>query len=241
VRNNPISAEKIFSLIDLTRLEEKDTEQEIAPLISQATSSLGHVAAVCVFPRFVSYVASALRDTPIHIAAVANFPHGEEARDDILATIQQACKEGANEIDLVFPYRRYLAGDKTSLEEVRLAKEICGETTCLKVILETGVYPNDSVIYQSSREILLAGADFIKTSTGKLSRGATLTASKAMLLAIQSLASSVKRPLGLKVSGGIKTREVAEQFIHQAIQMMGESWVTPRFFRIGSSRLFVSG
>lgn len=226
---------KIFSLLDLTSLQDSDNAASIAALCQKAQGSLGQVAAICVYPQFVSEVVSKLRGTTIKVASVANFPHGEDNIELISASILQSLAEGATEIDVVFPYRHYLRGKKSSaLNVVSACKDLVGEGIVLKVILETGVIDNLSIIEQLSYELITVGADFLKTSTGKVSVGATIEAAAVMLSAIKSSGTKV----GFKAAGGIRTVEQAMQYIGLAEDIMGEGWVTPEHFRIGASGIF---
>lgn len=223
---------KIFSLLDLTSLQDSDNAASIAALCQKAQGPLGQVAAICVYPQFVSEAVSKLRGTSIKVASVANFPHGEDNIELISASILQSLAEGATEIDVVFPYRHYLRGKKSSaLNVVSACKDLVGKDIVLKVILETGVIDNLSIIEQLSDELITAGADFLKTSTGKVSVGATIEAAAVMLSAIKESGSAV----GFKAAGGIRTIEQAMQYIGLAEDILGVDWVTPEHFRIGTS------
>ncbi|TAK76747.1 MAG: deoxyribose-phosphate aldolase [Gammaproteobacteria bacterium] len=238
VNPNQALIDKLFNLIDLTSLNESDTDSSIAALCEKATSPFGHVAAVCVYPRFVRLVAEQFASTPIKTAAVANFPHGTESLESTLIDISQALQEGAQEIDVVFPYTRYLAGERQYAQQfVTACKAACGEEVTLKVIIETGALNDPAIIADASLDVLTAGADFIKTSTGKIAEGATLEAAATMLLVIQHATPLLKRPLGLKISGGIREVAQAAQYVELADQIMGRDWVTPQTFRIGASKL----
>lgn len=226
----------IFSLIDLTSLNETDTEETIAILCKKATTSSQHVAAVCVYPAFVKYAKACLHNTAVNIATVANFPRGLDSLDRTLAVIQQAINDGAQEIDVVFPYADFLDGKNTH-DFISACKKQCGNTLLLKVILETGALKDSHRIAQASNEVLLAGADFIKTSTGKIDIGATPDAATAMLLTLRELTPLLKRPLGFKASGGIRTIAQASEYIALANRIMGKGWVTPVSFRLGASQL----
>lgn len=234
-------AKKMLTLIDFTSLNENDTEETISVLCQKAVTPLGSVAAVCVYPKFVKQAAQALQGTSVKIATVANFPQGNDPLDDVLATIQQAIQEGAQEIDVVFPYKQYLAGETNdAIDYIKQCKKMCGEKVLLKVILESGAFDDLSILANASRDVLLAGADFLKTSTGKISIGATLPAAKTMLMVIKEMASQLNRPIGFKVSGGVRTVEQANHYIALADEIMGNNWVNPRAFRIGASQLLDS-
>lgn len=224
----------ILSVIDLTSLNDTDTAETISTLCQKAVTPFGHVAAVCVYPKFVAQVKQQLAKQPVRVATVVNFPTGAEELEDVLRVTQQAIKEGAEEIDLVFPYPDYLRGESAKAYDfVRAVKAACGETVLLKVILETGALQDLMKIAEVSYNVCHAGADFLKTSTGKIATGATLDVAAVMLNVI----SKIQRPIGFKVSGGIRTIEQAEQYIQLAKEIMGPDWVTPKYFRIGASRL----
>jgi len=224
----------ILSLIDLTSLNDTDDAVTIAALCKKAVQPNGHVAAVCIYPRFVKQAVTLLANTPVKVATVANFPRGSDAQNQVLDAIHQSIEEGAEEMDVVFPYLSYLSGDKERpYDFIRACKAVCGESRLLKVILETGMLRDLSVIAEVSYHLCHAGADFLKTSTGKTAIGATVDAVQVMLTTIQK----VSRPIGLKVSGGVRTIGQAKQYRELASQIMGEGWVTPAHFRIGASQL----
>ncbi|MDR3478095.1 MAG: deoxyribose-phosphate aldolase [Gammaproteobacteria bacterium] len=225
---------RILSLMDLTSLNSSDTKESIAALCQKAVTPNGHVAAVCCYPEFVSEAAAALKGTPVKIATVANFPLGTDYMQDVLANIRDAIALGANEVDVVFPYERYLGGERALAKDlVRECKKVCGKDVILKVILETGVLNKPSLIADASKAVIEAGADFIKTSTGKAEVGATLMAAAVILLTIKEM----EMPVGLKVAGGIREVEDALEYIDLANKIMGSAWVTPQRFRIGASQL----
>lgn len=229
---------RIYSLIDLTSLNDNDTEASISSLCSKAQTALGHVAAICVYPQFVPLAAANFTGTAVKTATVVNFPEGDSSLETVLAEISQCLQAGAQEIDVVFPYRRYLAGEQQYAHQfVNVCKAACGDNVKLKVILETGALMDPAIIADASYEAFAAGADFIKTSTGKISEGATLEAAATMLLVIKHTEPQIKHRLGFKVSGGIRSIEQAAQYIELADRIMGGNWVTPATFRIGASKL----
>jgi deoxyribose-phosphate aldolase len=225
--------QKIYSLIDLTSLNETDDSAKISELCTKAILSVVPVAAVCVYPQFIPDVKKALRGTAVKIATVANFPSGNDSLESVVATIHAAIAQGAQEVDVVFPYSRFLANDKKFAEEfIRACKSACGKHT-LKVILETGALRDLAIIAEASELAIAAGADFLKTSTGKISIGATFEAAAVMLTAIKKKSNG---SVGFKASGGIRTITQAEDYIALAECMMGEDWVSPLHFRIGVSQ-----
>lgn len=225
---------QILSLIDLTSLNNTDTDAVIDELCEKAITPLGSVAAVCVYPRFVARAKKNLLGSGVKVATVANFPQGEMPIDEVLDSIQQSLSEGAQEIDVVFPYARYQLGG----DFIQQCKALCGDDIVLKVILETGQIPGIEAIGVMSRDVLLAGADFLKTSTGKIAIGATLPAAKAMLEAIKVI--SLQQPgrvFGFKASGGVRTVAQAVDYLTLAQTIMGPDWATPATFRFGASQL----
>lgn len=238
VQTNAALAQRVAGLMDLTRLNEKDTEADVAAFCEKAHTPVGHVAAVCVYPQYVQLVASILAATPIKIATVINFPEGNSSLETVLLEIGRALEDDAQEVDVVFPYARYLAGERQYAQTfVTSCKAACGDDVVLKVILETGALNDPAIIADASFDALLAGADFIKTSTGKLTAGASLEAAATMLLVINHIGPQLQRRAGLKVSGGINTLLQAAQYIELAETIMGRDWVRPDTFRIGSSKL----
>ncbi len=223
-----IPIEKIFSLVDLTRLDEHASTEDIEQLVTTAHSE--HVAAICVFPQHLQIIPKL---TNIQRATVANFPGGNQVHQQVLQNIEHAIvQQKADEIDYVFAYAHYLDGQQaTALAWCREAYQLCqAHGRLFKVILETGALPTVSTIYQLSADIIHAGCDMLKTSTGKIAVGATLPAVFAMLTAIQD-----HNPTGgIKCSGGIRNGEQASRFIHLAEQVLDKE-VDKSWFRIGAS------
>lgn len=229
--------QQLLSFIDHTSLNATDTEASMARFFELAQVPYGHVAAVCVYPRFVKLAKAAFKTSSTHVATVVNFPGGDGPLEESLIAIERALKEGADELDVVFPYTRYLAGqEKEAYDFVAACKRACG-TAILKMILETGAFKNDSDIARASRMILNAGADFLKTSTGKGLPGATLETVSILLFAVKELTPVLKRSLGVKVSGGVRRVSDALPYMQLANQIMGSRFLSPATFRIGSSHL----
>lgn len=224
---------KIYSLLDLTSLNETDDLTKIKALYTKAFVLNTHVAAVCIYPGFVEEVALALQGRAVNIATVVNFPSGDEPLDHVLLTIENAIKKGAHEIDVVFPYSRYLAGEKKVVAGFIHACRLACKNHLLKVILETGALQDRDTIAEASELAIAAGANFLKTSTGKIAVGATLEAAEVMLSVIKTQSRSV----GLKISGGVRTIAQAIEYIALAESIMGKDWVMPLHFRIGASQL----
>ncbi len=225
-------AQRALGLLDLTSLNDNDTEDEVRSLCSKAVTAHGPVAAVCVWPRFVSLAVDCLKDTPIKVAAVANFPDGGSDIEQAVTTTRSIVESGGDEVDVVFPYQHFLKGDiELAGRLLEACKKACGDQSLLKVILETGCMPDTKSIRQASDLALNCGADFIKTSTGKVPISATPEAAEVMLEAIRDQKSSA----GFKASGGIKDVETAAIYLELADEIMGQSWVNANTFRFGAS------
>jgi len=230
--------------LDLTSLNDGDDEAAVARLCARAQGRFGSVAAVCVWPRFAAF---ARRQLPasIRVAAVANFPTGSTDIDAALSDVRQIADAGAQEVDLVLPWRALRDGDAPAADALLRAVRAASAGLRLKVILETGELQHDALIARAAMLALDAGADLLKTSTGKTPQGATPAAAECMLRAIDVHPRARDR-VGLKVSGGI--RRVADalpyialcrQYLGEAAlqpQRFGETWRPPRF-RIGASSL----
>jgi len=230
--------------LDLTSLNDGDDEAAVARLCARAQGRFGSVAAVCVWPRFAAF---ARRQLPasIRVAAVANFPTGSTDIDAALSDVRQIADAGAQEVDLVLPWRALRDGDAPAADALLRAVREASAGLRLKVILETGELQHDALIARAAMLALDAGADLLKTSTGKTPQGATPAAAECMLRAIDVHPRARDR-VGLKVSGGI--RRVADalpyialcrQYLGEAAlqpQRFGETWRPPRF-RIGASSL----
>jgi len=230
-------ARRLLPLIDLTSLNESDDVAAIQALAQAARTPQGDVAAVCTWPGLVVAAAEALKDSGVGLAAVANFPSGEASLGETAAEIRAAIAAGADEIDVVIPYRNLLAGDRVAaLRTVEVSREACGETVLLKVILETGQLMTADNIRLACELAIEGGADFLKTSTGKTQPGATLQAAEVMIMAIAA-AGRRARPLGFKASGGVRTLAQAGAYLQLFEQILGAGSATPRTFRVGASAL----
>ena len=227
-------ARRALPLLDLTDLGETCTETRIDALCRDAKS--GGVAAICVWPRFVEQGARALAGTGIRVATVINFPAGGEDCARATDDTAEALRDGANEIDLVLPYRALLRGDAALARDmVEAVRDTCG-SAILKVILETGELADSARIRDASRLALEAGADFLKTSTGKSPVSATPEAAEAMLTEIRASG----RAAGLKVSGGLRSLADAAAYLALADRVMGPGWISQKTFRLGASSLFAT-
>lgn len=238
VKVNAAFIQRVISLMDLTSLNETDDEDSIARLCDKARTPFGHVASVCVSPQFVRLIAAEFAGTLIKVDTVANFPEGAFSLENVLIEIGRALQDGAQEIDVVFPYAKYLAGDKAYARNfVESCKAACGNKVTLKIILETGEFQELGSIFDAAYDAVLAGADFIKTSTGKTKQGATLEAAAILLLVARELNGKLKRNVGVKVSGGIHHLQQAANYIELADKILGKNWVKAETFRIGTSTL----
>ncbi len=230
-------ARRVFSCIDNTTLNGTDNEAHVATFCKH-TMEMGQVAAVCVYPRFVSVARKTLAGSEIKVASVAGaFPHGQLPIALKVEEVKYAIGEGADEIDMVLSRGALLAGEDTLVrDEVALMKEACQGRT-LKVILETGELPSPTLIAKASQLAIDGGADFIKTSTGKIGVGATLEVAEIMLTVINENVKKGKNWVGFKAAGGISTPEEALAYAEMAKKIMGDDFVKNQTFRIGASRL----
>jgi len=227
-------ARRALALLDLTDLADDATEDGARDLCRRAVSGPVPVAAICLWSRFVATARAELGDGPVRIATVVNFPAGETPIAPVLRETEEALAAGADEIDLVLPWRAVLAGQTTGAETmIRNVKELCDERR-LKVILETGEYPDLDKVRATSELAIAAGADFIKTSTGKTAHSASLPAARTMLGVI----ATAGRPVGLKPSGGIRTLADARGYLDLAGTIMSPDWASPTTFRFGASGLY---
>ena len=233
------TAKRALGLVDLTNLNDDCTEADITALTGRTVTPHGAVAAVCVWPRFVVQAVKELTGTGGKVATVVNFPAGGEDTQAVVAETRQAIADGADEIDLVMPYRTFVEGRKGFAEEqIIQVKAAIPEPAILKVILETGEIKDPLLIHAASNVAIAAGADFIKTSTGKVAVNATLEAAEIMLTAIEEARrDNAERVIGFKPAGGIKTASDAAAYLALADKIMGHNWVSASTFRFGASGL----
>lgn len=235
-------AKQVFTCIDNTTLSSTDNDTSVATFCSgtlgKTTRDGAHVAAVCVYPRFVAQAARVLEGSGIKVAAVAGaFPHGQLPLELKVEEVKYAISQGADEIDMVLSRGALLAGDDDTVRgEVAAMKQACGDHT-LKVILESGELPTPEHIRRAAMLAMEGGADFIKTSTGKSGVGATPEAAKVMLEAIADYVKICKKTIGFKAAGGISTPEEALLYANLAKKIMGDNYINSQTFRIGASRL----
>jgi deoxyribose-phosphate aldolase len=220
-----------ISVLDLTDLGD-DTTAEAATALCRRAAAAG-TAAVCLWPRFVAGAAAALAGTDVRVATVVNFPSGAEPLDVVLATTRAALADGADEIDVVLPYRAWLAGDEDAAAAVVDGVRAEAVGRAMKVIIETGELPDRAAVDRAAHFAIAHGADFVKTSTGKTPVSATLETAEIVLEAI----AVSGRPVGFKASGGIRTAADAVSYLELAESIMGRGWITPTTFRFGASGL----
>jgi deoxyribose-phosphate aldolase len=231
-------------MMDLTTLEGRDTPGKIRALAAKAMhpqpgdASIPSVAALCVYPALIVEAKEALRGSTVKVASVATaFPSGQSFRDIKIAEVRAAVAAGADEIDMVIDRAAFLSGDyATVFDEIVEVREACGETL-LKVILETGELETFDNVRRASILAMAAGADFIKTSTGKVQPAATLPATLVMLEAIRDFEKATGRAVGMKPAGGIRTAKEAIQYLVVLYETLGPRWMTPDRFRFGASSL----
>lgn len=235
MENKVQQAITIARLLDLTSLQGSESQGDITKLCAQCVGSFGHVAGLCVFPHFLPQARQeleALGASSVRLATVANFPQGSLDSHKVVGEIYQCLELGAQEIDLVFPYHAFMAGAQDDVGAFLTAcRSACSVT--LKIILETGELKEPVLIRGASELAITAGADFLKTSTGKSAVHATIPAAQTMLKAI----SQSSCPVGFKVSGGIRLVEEAIAYFHLVEEIMGHKWISPDTFRFGASSL----
>lgn len=226
-------ARRALAALDLTDLGDATTDEAAEALCARALTPHGHVAAVCLWPQFVQRAAERLKGSGVKIATVVNFPSGGEDIERVLGDIRECLADGADEIDLVIPWRALQEGrDGVVADMLRFAREETGAKT-LKTILETGELRDPELIQKASRLALAHGADFLKTSTGKTKVSATPEAARIMLGEI----TVSGKPAGFKASGGVRTLADARLYLTLADEIMGAGWARPERFRIGASGL----
>ena len=231
-------------MVDLTTLEGQDTPGKVRALASKAMRpdptdpSCPATAAVCVYPDLVGVAKQTLGDSGVHVAAVATaFPSGRAARDIKLADTQDAVEAGADEIDMVIDRGAFLSGRYLEVfEEIVAVKEACGPAH-LKVIFETGELQTYDNVRRASWLAMMAGAHFIKTSTGKVQPAATLPVTMIMLEAVRDFREATGQMVGVKPAGGIRTSKDAIKYLVVVNEVAGPDWLDPDWFRFGASTL----
>jgi deoxyribose-phosphate aldolase len=228
-------AARVLSLLDLTSLGENDTPTQIENLCASAWSSPVLPAAMCIYPEHITTARQFMIGTPAKIATVVNFPDGSSDALRVERETRRAIGAGADEIDLVFPYKAMMAGDaKAAASVVRACRKVCGPGVLLKLIIESGELKTSERIIEACVIGLTEGVDFLKTSTGKVPVNATPMAAALMLDVITAAGGQC----GFKAAGGIRTLEDAKVYLNLAEERLGSSWVHQGHFRIGASALF---
>lgn len=233
-----------LNMIDLTTLEGKDTEGKVKQLCYKAKhlhdsyEGLPTVAAVCVYPSMVRTAKKAVEGSGVKVAAVATaFPSGQAPRDVKIRDTKFAVDEGADEIDMVISRGKFLEGEYNFVfDEIAAIKEACGNAR-LKVILETGELVTYDKVRRASDIAMYAGADFIKTSTGKISPAATMPVTLVMLEAIRDFYYKTGKMIGMKPAGGISKSKLALHYLVMVKEVLGEDWLNNEWFRFGASSL----
>ncbi len=233
-----------LSMIDLTTLEGKDTPGKVKQLCYKAMhlheqlENIPTVAAVCVYPTYVKIAKTALAGSGIQVASVATaFPSGQSSRETKIIDTKFAVEQGADEIDMVISRGEFLAGEYNFVfDEIAAIKEACGKAH-LKVILETGELDTLDNVRKASEIAMYAGADFIKTSTGKIQPAATMPVTYVMLDAIKDFYLKTGKIIGMKPAGGISTSKIALQYLVMLNEVLGEKWMNKTYFRFGASSL----
>ncbi len=231
-------------MVDLTTLEGSDTEGRVTSLCTKARRpdpsdlTVPSVAAVCVYPDLVAHARRVLADASVAVASVATaFPSGRASLNVKLLDVADAVAAGAHEVDMVIDRGAFLAGHWGQVfDEIVAVKAACGGAH-LKVILETGELVTYDNVKRASWIAMLAGADFIKTSTGKVGVNATLPVALVMLEAVRDFAEQTGQLVGVKVAGGIRTTKDALKYLVVVNETVGASWMTPEYFRFGASSL----
>ena len=243
--NNNVEVKKfLLNSVELTTLKTTDSEDSVLKFVEKVNKfddvypELGHVATVCVYPNFAKICHDTLESDEIEIACVSGcFPSSQSFIEVKIAETALALKDGATEIDIVIPVGKFLAGDYEGMcDEIAEIKAVCGEKK-LKTILETGCLKNASNIKKASILAMYAGADYIKTSTGKLEPAATPEAAFVMCQAIKEYYDKTGIQIGFKPAGGMKTVEDALTYYTIVKEVLGEQWLTNRWLRLGTSSL----
>jgi deoxyribose-phosphate aldolase len=235
---------KIFSFIDLTTLNSTDSKQKVENMCYKVNEfksqfkDMPDVAAICVYPNFVSTVKQTLKTQSIGIASVAaGFPSSQTFLDIKNLESKMAVEAGATDVDIVISLGAFLSGNHQFVfDEITSIKKVIGKTH-LKVILETGALADSFKIWEASLIAMEAGADFIKTSTGKMQPAATVDAAIVMCEAIKQFNEQTGRKVGFKPAGGISTSDSAAVYYTVVEKMLGEEWLNSKLFRIGASSL----
>lgn len=235
--------EKDFCLrcTDHTTLSSSDNAVTVTEFVKLGVGGEILPATICVYPSMVETVGLALGESPVGITAVCGgFPSGQTYLEVKLLEVAMAIENGADEIDIVMNVGEFLAGniDVAAAEIAALRAEI-GDDALLKVILETGALKDADMIYSGAMMAMRSGADFIKSSTGKIAQGVTPEAFRVMCVAVKDYNEQTGKLVGVKCAGGISDFATAQQYVEIVREVLGEEWMSPSLFRIGSSKLFL--
>lgn len=246
VRNQNAEVYKLcYSTIDLTTLTEKDSVESVGGFVKKAVDfnthypNIPNVASICVFPLFVDVVGLGVEGTDIGVTSVAaGFPASQTFVEVKMLEVSMAVENGADEIDVVINVGQMLEGDYEPMtNEIAMLREEAGEDTVFKVIIESGALQTPELIRKASLLSMFAGADFVKTSTGKIPVAATPEAAVVMCTAIKDYYLKTGRKVGFKAAGGIRSAEEAALFYTIVEEILGKEWCTPALWRIGASSL----
>ena len=232
---------QLYSVLDITSLSHKDTVKDIEELCSKAINKKHEifVGGVCVYPEFIPLLKKILPSEIKIVSVAGGFPDARTFSELKYKEVEFCCKAGANEIDIVLPTGKWIDNKKDEIfEEIKKIKSICAQNNAkLKVILETGFFELEEEIDEISKFAIYAGADFIKTSTGKNGQGANPFAVQTMAYAVQEHYNMTGAKIGIKPSGGVRTFENALEYVEIVSNICGEEWIQPELFRIGASSL----
>ena len=246
VRNQNAEVYKLcYSTIDLTTLTEKDSVESVGKFVKKAVDfnthfpNIPNVASICVFPLFVDTVGLGVEGTDIGVTSVAaGFPASQTFVEVKMLEVSMAVENGADEIDVVINVGQMLEGDYEPMtNEIAMLREEAGEDTVFKVIIESGALQTPELIRKASLLAMFAGADFVKTSTGKIPVAATPEAAVVMCTAIRDYYLKTGRKVGFKAAGGIRSAEEAALFYTIVEEILGKEWCSPALWRIGASSL----
>ena len=241
MRDRAELARRVLATMDLTSLGEDDSPAVARALCAAARTRHGAPAAICVHPELVATAREsldALGLAQVAVASVANFPDGAGDPARAVREVRRALAAGAGEVDVVFPYRALMAGDEAcGATLLARCRELHGGRYVLKAILETGVLADPALVARAIAIAIAAGADFIKTSTGKIQPAATPAVVLVMLEAIRDHFLATGRKIGMKPAGGVRTTKQALHMLVLVKETLGDAWLTPDLFRIGASTL----
>lgn len=227
---------QLLKLLDVTRLQESDTEQQLLDWLMMLPKTDAPVAAYCIYPQFLKLTSEYIYSNApgVALATVVNFPEGKQPLTTVLADIKAALAHGANEIDCVLPYHTLLTGDEAAVLAFLVAVRQACVGVCLKIIIESGELLTAQQITKATELVIASGADFVKTSTGKVPLGVTLEAARIILTSI----AAADRPVGFKASGGVKTVAQALELAELYENITGKT-ATRSGMRIGASALLI--